>query len=557
MRNNNNKSMKMEDEKKTTDKKFGGRNKSGRNSGKSKGNRKPKSKEKTEISDEQKTNNPAWYSTNEALLRDAASVPFSTVTGENFRLWNQHQEQILPVINRSYNSAMPGIAVFDIVPTFGNQISKDSSLNVAAQAIYTWVRYYNAGSKNYGPADLMMYLIANAQIYSLLNWAMRIYGTIKQYDWRNKYLSRALIEAMNVDYEDILGNMAQYRAGINMRILKAASFAVPEVMTYFPRVASMYTDIYTDGETIKDQLYMYNPVGFYRYHFDESSTRHDGPYLMHHTMTSNNYKMKMVDIFQYIDDTIGAIFDRADIGVISGDVYKAYQGKILTLMEMDENYTTNIVHDDWVLNQMKNATIMSAWHYPDLYDVPDQNYLRYDPTFHAEMDYTDAPSRANFQFQVVSLDREAVLTVPNENPDFKQVGEYTRLMAGFTSTVISGSGASGHAVVNGVGVVGTEIVLRARFLAFENNELVNHNFWNYARRVEDDGEYRRSQVLRRYFKYFPATLSCYFDASGAVMSYGLDLDVDNYALISMQTLKNIHDVAILNMFATQAIAQLK
>lgn len=499
----------------------------------------------------QKTNNPDWYMTNPQIVEGLANIPFNLPTGTLFDLVDVPDDAHPFSAGYTQKWAAPGVLTFDIVPTFGTQTDKSSVLNIAAQAIYTWVRYYNSGARNYTPSDLMTYLIANAQIYSMINWAMRVYGTIKQYDHRNQYMSRALIRAMGVDYDDILGNMAQYRGRLNILINKAASFVVPTNMTYFSRTASMFTDIYVDGDSIKDQFYIYNPVGFYRFHFDEGeSPRHQSAYLQFHTMTSDNHAMTMNDIMSYIDDSISAIFEAADQGVISGDLYKAYQGNILTLANMSEDYVTNIVHDEWVLNQMRNASIVGDWMYPDVYQ--DENLvLHYDPHYsYTFTDPTDIVSKYCTQ-------GPRVLSVPDNNPDTRHVMEYTRLMASIRNL-------NHHRETNVFEwdpVVGTEIVLRLRFWTFYYNQdgiraLHALPFYYYAANYSNSAAKRQGMVLKTYFKYFPAIMPITVEANSSAIT-GLDFDIDNYALIDQETLENIHNAAIMNLFATEAVAKLK
>lgn len=515
-------------------------------------------KEKETAPELQKTNNPAWYMTNPALVSGVANIPFNVPMGDPVQMIDPSMVDTTR-LTAGYQPTVgfPGICVVELTPSFGNQTDPGNSLNIAAQAIYTWVRYYNTGTRVYTPADLLIYLLAHGQIYSMINWAMRIYGTIKQFDHRNKYMSRYLLTMMRVDYTSFVGRLAEFRGRLNLLIDKAASFVVPDTMTYFERIASVYTDIYVDGTSIKDQMYMYNPTGFYKFKFDTSATpTHDGAYLEFvPIVTSPTQLLTVDDVLNYIEDAIDRVFYAGDQGIISGDFYKAYQGHTLSLKELSEDYITNIVHDDWVLNQMKNAVPVNYWNPIDLYQSNHtfNGFVTYDPTFTETGVSTDAGI-----YLRRALCGPRILTVKSDNPEVAHVMEFSRLMTQVKDPILDTNAGTFKCTY----VVGENVVTKVRF---------GHFVWNNGVRsfnvIEESGYTLSASAsgvsgfallvsIRRCFPYAPQTIWTH-TTSTTDFYCGLSNDVDNYTLLDVPTLQHIHEVALMNLFATDAVAKLK
>lgn len=235
-------------------------------------NRKPKDKEydksdfKSESSEtEHKYNDPMWYAKNEAMLSDAASYSYNAPVGSS-----------VPIVmsNTTYSTtsptSVPSVLALRTLPTIG--ISKDaaSPANLAANNIYSFVRYQNSGAKNYDQADLMLYLLAMDSIYSCWNWLKRMYGYMAVYSQYNKTMPSALGLADGINTTDSISGLADFRLFLNRTAAQISSFCVPAVMPYFIRHSWMYSNVYRDSDTNKAQMYMFVPAGFYQYNETDS-----------------------------------------------------------------------------------------------------------------------------------------------------------------------------------------------------------------------------------------------------------------------------------------------
>lgn len=212
-----------------------------------------------------KTNDPSWYGTSPELIRDSASIPFSWPVGTSFN------------VDDGYTiDSVPGIMALSVQSGIGGCYTENDAVNVASSAIYTYVRHANSGHSNYDAPDLMMYLLAMSSIYSFITWCQRNLAALNTFDQRNRYIPKGILKANSVDYESLRDNQANFRFWLNTFITKVSSLVVPNVMPIFQRLAFLYANIYIDGPTIKDQLYMYVPHGltWTKFSLDSSQKGH-------------------------------------------------------------------------------------------------------------------------------------------------------------------------------------------------------------------------------------------------------------------------------------------
>lgn len=324
-------------------------------------NRKGSSKSKSKVCnnkdevEESPTNDPKWYETTPQLLRDAASIPFSNATGTSFNL-NFYGDGIAPVTEQY----VPGIMTLSIIPTIGGDQNFNSPLNIATNALYGQVRKANSGAANYDAPNLFMYCMSIAQIYAYINHLMRIYGTAQLYVHYNRYVPEALLNAMNVDFSSVQENMADFRYGINVLIHKASSFACPASITYFNRLAFLFAGIYSEGESIKDQLYMYVPYGFMQLTEQDSTPGWNLQFKAFPAPQSGKSYLTVSQLLNYGTELITPLLQSEDFNIISGDILKAFGSNILGLQSLPETYTVLPVTDLAVLEQMQNADIVGG-----------------------------------------------------------------------------------------------------------------------------------------------------------------------------------------------------
>lgn len=515
---------------------------------------------------DQTTNDVAWYSTDPALLRDAASIPYSWSVGTSIDLHNPR----LDFQDNKGKFAIPGIQVLRTAPSVGYTLSANDPVNLAANATYSFVRHANSGHANYDAPDLMLYITAMTQVYSYINWLQRLYACATLYSQQNRYVPDALIKAQLVDPEDVRNNLANFRYGINVLINKAATFYVPATMPIYAREAFMYSNIYTEGLSMKDQLYMYSPRAFWVYGLDPET---QAGYLWTADLIRGNWKV--AELLSTGNALLDPLLYSEDMNIMSGDILKAYQGNVIKLQSLPDEVSLLPVYDALVLEQMKNATVVGSAHL-DLTNFgikqnSTKSFLVHQPTlsWHYPTNTTPWTQKApSITYQTLTEDRILTTQAPEPGPEVTM--EITRLL-----TV----GRDYQHVVdpNGdtVGSVklypGSEIVVDADFIYYHVNadgslEYRSVTSWySQPALITDDAndtaQFFRQLAVMRNFKFAPTIhyLVCKQGSTDIALSLTdgfIYQDVDNYAVLNEQDIAKLNETALLSLFHVPSITKL-
>lgn len=339
------------------------------------------------------SNNPAWYTGNPIAAKKAGSINFSYPLGYDINLDNPLHKELTDKGSFSF----PGMMALSVLPAMGLSLDASSALNLAAFKLYSFIRHENSGSRNYDAPDLLLYVAAVTDVYSYITWLQRTYLVCNSYSVMNEYIPRAYCHLSNIDFDDVVANLADFAYQLDNRINKVRSFKVPGDMPIFQRRAFMFKDLYTEGESIKDQTYFYTPGGFYVFDIDADGAGRLVTQQMFQLMdgpTANQYgPYKVDDLFAGLDVLISRIAEQEDFGIMSGDILKAYGSNIITLAPFDPAPGMGIVpvRDVAVLEQIQNSTVVS-WSTlddnmaqvrvsTDIHQSPNKNYLLTTPQY--------------------------------------------------------------------------------------------------------------------------------------------------------------------------------
>lgn len=473
------------------------------------------------------SNDPMWYASNPDILRDAASYPFSQALGTTVERGNTFPEFTVD------NNAIPGICRIDLKPSLGLSITRDSAVNVAATAMYTYVRHANSGHSNYDSPDLMIYCVAMAQIYAFINWCQRLYGLATLYAQKNRYLPRHLITTMGVNPDSITNNLASFRYWINVMVSKASSLAVPATMSYFSRTAFLYANIYSESDSIKDQVYYFHPESWLKFTFNSGSE--GGGYLASTKLTATGTDgLTLAEIQRFGEELIGSILSDEDMNIMSGDILKAYGvDHIIKLTALPEMYTTIPIYDPLVLSQIHNATVMEVEDF-NIQQSTDKSYIESIPFISWSDDNIFARAK------ICNLCLNKLLTVDVLDPGPAEVVEGTRLMVTGDS---SASTNAGYYVFTG-----TEIPTACRFYTLNSKNILQEVMYNGAL-VHNAA----ISNLVKAFKYAPTIFM--YSAPGDDRPVGFCESIDNYTVLNFTDITKLHDVCLMNMLAVPSIAK--
>lgn len=523
-------------------------------------------------------NDPAWYNNIPYLKEDAARIPFNVPNG------------IPQTVGRNINSTfgesgyyaascyMPGVMTFRIVPVLGGLVNAASDApNVAAQQIYTNVRKANSGATNYDKTDLMMYILAVDSANMLYEHLVRAYKVATNFNYLNRYQPNVLIQSMGIQPQLITNNLADFRALLDLFAYKLSSLCIPGVFDLLKRHAWMFSNIYKDSENPRANLLQFIPKCLYRW---VEGTTDDPNYLQMVEIHDQTWNWRNInDAASFINSLLDPLLGSQDIGVMSGDVAKAYPNKLWQLVVIDEHATINPVFNREVLSEIENMTIfdirswnnssngtsgqnhvnMTNWNITQsLTNLVTGPYLQQTLTvdFH----------QPNYGGQCITFN--PVVNMHWDNPTSDDVMVATRLTA-VQSDIRSNSGE--------IDVCGTEVcvyadiatmgnyTLRSGTLVPDQSDLdaltyvqVGSMLITSSRQFGGNASDVQSQALMSSFDWHP--LMYWYaatQASGGESAQdecaliSIIGDLDNYKVINSETLKSIHDAAIMSLYVVK------
>lgn len=469
------------------------------------------------------SNNPAWYTGNPVAAKKAGSINFSYPLGYNIDLDNP----LLSTLADKGSFALPGMMSLDIVPSMGFSADASSALNLAAFKLYSFIRHENSGSRNYDAPDLLLYVAAVTDIYSYITWLQRTYLICNSYSVMNEYIPRAYCDLSRIDFEDVIANLADFAYQLDNRINKIRSFKVPGDMPIFQRRAFMFKDLYTEGESIKDQMYFYNPQSFYMFKLDADGAGMLETKDLRAIINPQGAHFTVDDLFRGLDAIIGRIAEQEDFGIMSGDILKAYGTNVVTLMPFDPAPGMGItpVRDVAVLEQIQNTTVIGVSDFDDhnsLHELStnvvqseNKNYLITKPSFTLRVEKS-AEGKVELYSKKTFMENR-LLTSRSSDPSPEQVLESTRTMVIATSY----NQTDDDTTITGVFdlMCGTEIACDCRVICYEMNagaRVFKQFHIPYALGVDLDAQDRYQELPASYwmltyltqFDYHPCVRVC-------------------------------------------------
>lgn len=516
--------------------------------GKSYRSRKPQSKgfkKETETKEvkEHKYNDPEWYINEGQLLKDVASVSFNNALGAEVTLHPLNVQGGLP---GTFN--FPGIMRIFTMPAFGTSEDSTSPINIAAKNIYSFVRHQNSGHANYDSPDLMMYILAMDSVNAMISFMQRVYGMALVYSQTNRYYGDMMLRANSVDPASIRSNLANFRAFINMYIVKASAFCIPRTMSLYKRHFWMYSNAFKDEDVTKSQFYMYNPAFLYEYQEGESQIgklvptevccAHNGQYIEERKLTFD-------EIRSVADSLLNALQYSEDVNIMSGDILKAYGRENLWTYDLiPEGYGVFPVYSQEILDQIHNTTFTG--NHPVYHDGAEMKdglvgleitqrttvgdgALIYNPIFYGPK----------------TLGYENVVDIHSEAPTPEEYMVATRNM------LFGIHDPNGREYDMKITCAGSDFCLFASVLSIDtqnSDDLMYTGFYGY---MADNDDLAKQVILSKFNKY-PRYLYMVNNKPVGVMG-----EIDNYTLISEQDLFKVHETALLSQLGVPTLGFVK
>lgn len=372
------------------------------------------------------------YALTPQLASDAGNLAFGRPLGAPIDLEREFNEgSLLPKASqvRPAMTSIPGLMVFEWMPTIGISKSTTSPVSLAGRKMYYFVRHMNSGHANYDAVDLTNYLVAVDSALYMFAYFRRVYGLLNVYSPLNRYFSQAAVEALGFSFDSLQANVANLRYALNMFAAKFAALCMPAGLGYYRRHMSLSDYLISDGPTAKAQTYAFRPNGYYVW--TEGSMNE---WYLKYTQIRNTGTFKVLefaDVIRIMNEILEPILASEDFNIMSGDILKAYGPEsVIGMAQVPEDYLTIPVYDETALEQIQNMTIVTMdWeygdetdevagcasfaHHFDIHQSATKDFLVYDPAF----------------VTTEVLTRRPLLNFYKENPSPEDVLNATRLMA--------------------------------------------------------------------------------------------------------------------------------
>lgn len=510
-----------------------GKNKKQRYSGKKEGTEGNSCRSERSEGFVDKSNDPSWYAATPQLMQDAASLSFANALGSPLTLnvnmggWE------------AYNKAVPGVMAIHVRPTVGMSNSWTDPINIAARNIYSFVRHANSGHSNYDAPNLMMYLLACDGVFSMYAFLVRLYGIMMTYSIKNRYMPRAIVEAMGIDFDSVYANLANLRYMINMYVQKAGTLCVPSSMMYFMRHIWMFSNIYADAPSTKAQLYLYTPEALYTY--VEVASGFTKPILAQDPIIDPSGKTKLTyeQLIAKADGLINGILTSEDLNIMSGDILKAYgSDKLWKMSIVPETYQIAPVFSPEVLTQIHNITVVGS---NIAKSQGFDTFIVYENTTEGDPSAGALTSNPAIIGPLVSVAADKILDLPIEAPTPADVMVASRLMS--YGVLVQQPDQSFNTVLT---VVGSEVVTCLHIYRYEfdaHGKLVLHD----SSFGHEEGIMQSSEEFNYQLEKFGMHPVIYHFSTNPDTLVDIIGDLDNYTVVYKDTLDKMHQTALMSM----------
>lgn len=542
-----------------------------------------------------KGNDPAWYNHNPELVNAAANLFFSDPLGNSVDDGGNSNPMFGDTYDAPYDR-IPGILSIGVIPTPGMASDANSVVNVAANNIYSYVRHANSGHSNYNAPDLMMYITAMDSLYSMLAHIIRIYGVINYYDAMNKYAPDSLLLALGVLPEEygtdlppreipnvklgqyLRSNKANILTWINVMITKLSSRAIPGNMDLFARHAFMYSGVWKDSANIKSQLYAYVPEGFWRYSGYTDSKGGEciwEPYrIVAGPVSAGVRGLPFTKLQAVCERMTEAVLADEDMGIMSGDILKVYgDSGIYKFSMVPQEFEIVPKYDESVLAQIENTTLCG-----ELYKWQDQEpyYVASTPTLKQDVNTNLITFNVELAGPEPAL-KNSLINCRFDNPTPMDTLYHSRA----TTAISTDIRRNASNVVMGFSVkplaFGTEVCTTAEIYLMRKKDNVMHTYIsrpfttyisaeateqrpdapgphgaNFSIFQEGKGKVFADAYLMDQFDWHPILrpVTHLENAPNGVEATAGPLfgDIDNYATITPDVLRRIHEVAVISLY---------
>lgn len=479
-----------------------------------------------------------YYALSEEIAKQVGSIPYSYLTGVpvgiTFAGSNLQQDRTW----MSQAIARVEVDNAQMTASFDN-----SGFRLATNQLYTFVRHANSGARNYEAPDLMMYVLAMRDIYSEFCCIARALGLLKTFSFVNRNTPRFILQTMRLDYEDAIGNAAQYCARLNIIGKQINSLAIPKYFKAFSRADYIYSNIFMDSNDMRGQFIYFDKRGYYTF---STTTNESGTELIYNQHAGSiQGPITIGDRLNVLQQMVDAVTIDTDALTMSGDILHAFKdAQLYQTGEITLTTTVAPVFDEDILAQVENMHTMEM--------VGEGNDV-----WQASMNVTQSDGAINWSPAWIVADPwhalqpdKYLFNSHKENPDFKDNLEWSRLMATWMSN--KPTDAVTTAVLTSCG-----LEIPYRFVMFIQGSPFE---WSLSQNVGATSSFTQmeaiSTIVASGFDWHPTSyVRTTINDQDALLTFA---DIKHQTWINTNIIASIHDAAnTAAFFATDLYKQAK
>lgn len=495
-------------------------------------------------------NDPQWYKNVPGLSDTVSNLWMSRRLGSIEDPFKGVNPKALTANAYTYTNA--GIMRIGITPTVGYSNDPSSAVNLAAQKLYSKVRAANSGAKNYDKTDMMMVVLAMDSAYMLYEVCVRLYKVLNSYDLApvNRYIPDQLTLACNGSTE-LRAHLADFRAFLDLFAYKLSSICVPDCFDIIKRHSWLFSNVYTDASTSKNQMYVLAPHGLYIW----NEVTDEGAQLQYKTMptiTGNTDGLftSVTSMMNAMDMLMDPLLGSEDVGEISGDLQKAFgQGGLITVATIDKDAILNPVYNREVLMQISNLNQAAMnWTNSSFNIVQNKDNLQSGPFL------VTTPTLSSNQYDPLPYVKP-ILNFIDMDPTPDDILVATRLM-----TECAAIAGSGNSITVQESIFGTEVPrgIRVYTAMASSPTAISPTFSTFSLdgnalivNMQQVGATQANfnQICQwSQFDWAPALhLSLVNTTESAYLYQGAVVDLCNYMYMPFSTLKWLHENCIMSL----------
>lgn len=265
-------------------------------------------------------NDPAWYK--------GVGDHIKQVEG-SAKTWNYNVLGGMPLSGIiTDNQCAPALCVMRMVTSPGISPGGDniSAVSMASKTMWSSIRTVLTSATNYQPADLVMAIMAMDEIYSFGAHVRRLFTLANAYyaenvNWPDTFI-HGLYDFTAEDIQDLREHLGDYINRFNSLVMYTSRLTIPAEYKFIDRHRFLYSNLFGDGHTLKNQYYGFKPYG-YRIWNDVGD---QGSELNFKVMYTDKHEDRprtayLLDVFQNMIKTLN---DSESFITIVGDIWKCW-----------------------------------------------------------------------------------------------------------------------------------------------------------------------------------------------------------------------------------------